>query len=120
MEDILYYTKTSISKFSEKYVKMAKECPEIQAFCPPGLEYWIPSQEDLQYLLKRANLPKYVNCIGNDMKMDTFLRTTLSKFICCGGFNRISFNEAWIQFYMIEVHGKRWMSSPEKWCMVEK
>lgn len=115
-------------KFFENYKRMCKDCEEIQKLGKENPElfsakedgYFIPRQDEIQYLFKKANLPKYINCKYSDMKVYPLFLNCLAKYTCCGKFERLSFNEAWLQFYMIEVHKKRWMSSPQKWVRVDK
>ena len=91
----------------DNYIEQCLACKELNDIRGG----WIPTQEELQTLIKSH--PKYENM--NDLKLDVHMRSCLFKNCCQSVLMRISFNEMWLMFYMIEIHNKKWYSSKKEW-----
>jgi hypothetical protein len=91
----------------DEFIEKCLNCKELN----PNGEQWIPTQEELQALVREGS--RYSEM--NDLKLDVYMRACLFKMCCQNVLLRVTFNEMWLMFYMKEVHNKRWYVQRKEW-----
>lgn len=72
---------------------------------------WLPTQEQLQDLLRQ--LPKYRET--RDIALLSKMRTHMSKEYCNTFLNTCSISEMWLCFYMHEAFGSKYLNEEKGW-----
>ena len=75
--------------------------------------FWVPRVEECIWLLKQ----KHFSTFGQmaDLKLDVFMKASVSKIYCHSGQTALTFNEMWLVFFMQHTHNKMWARDREEW-----